>query len=99
MGLPDAAHRPWPLPRRPWVLAMQWHDLLFMYWLVPPVVLHALIPSALEPVTFEAAGATYIYTGEVVRGPGAFFCERAARRCLVPRAGKRAALRRGAIAG
>ena len=23
MDLPNAAHRPWPLPHRPWVLAMQ----------------------------------------------------------------------------
>jgi uncharacterized protein YqjF (DUF2071 family) len=55
MGLPDAAHRPWPLPRRPWVMAMQWHDLLFMHWPVPPAVMHALIPLALALETFDGA--------------------------------------------
>ena len=39
MDIPNATHRPWPLPHRPWVLAMQWHDLLFMHWPVPPAVL------------------------------------------------------------
>ena len=53
MGLPDTAHRPWPLPRRPWVVAMQWHDLLFMHWPVPPAVMHALIPPALALDTFD----------------------------------------------
>jgi uncharacterized protein len=53
MGLPDTTHRPWPLPRRPWVMAMQWHDLLFMHWPVPPVALHALIPPALALETFD----------------------------------------------
>jgi uncharacterized protein len=53
MGLPDAAHRPWPFPRRPWVMAMQWHDLLFMHWPVPPAVMHAWIPSALALDTFD----------------------------------------------
>ena len=31
----ETSHRPWELPRRPWVLAMRWHDLLFMHWSVP----------------------------------------------------------------
>jgi uncharacterized protein len=53
MDLPDAAHRPWPLPTRPWVLAMQWHDLLFMHWPVPAAALRPYIPSALELQTFD----------------------------------------------
>lgn len=55
MGLPDAAHRPWPFPRRPWVMAMQWHDLLFMHWPVSPAVMHALIPPALTLDMFDGA--------------------------------------------
>jgi uncharacterized protein YqjF (DUF2071 family) len=53
MDLSNAAHRPWPLPNRPWVMAMQWHDLLFMHWPVPPAVLRPFIPPALELETFD----------------------------------------------
>ena len=55
MDLPNASHRPWPLPHRPWVMAMQWHDLLFMHWPVPPAVLRPLIPPALALETFDGA--------------------------------------------
>jgi uncharacterized protein len=55
MDISSAAHRPWPLPSRPWVLAMQWHDLLFMHWPVPPAVLRPAIPPALELETFDGA--------------------------------------------
>jgi len=53
MDLSDAAHRPWPLPDRPWVMTMQWHDLLFLHWPVPPAVLRPAIPPALTLETFE----------------------------------------------
>ena len=53
MDLPNMAHRPWPPPTRPWVLAMQWHDLLFLHWPVPPAVLRPAIPPALTLETFE----------------------------------------------
>ncbi len=55
MDLPNASHRPWPLLHRPWVMAMQWHDLLFMHWPVPPAVLRPLIPPALALETFDGA--------------------------------------------
>ena len=55
MDMPSAAHRPWPLPSRPWVLAMQWHDLLFMHWPVSPAVLRPAIPPMLELETFDGA--------------------------------------------
>jgi uncharacterized protein YqjF (DUF2071 family) len=55
MDLPNAAHRPWPLPHRPWVIAMQWHDLLFMHWPVPPGVLRPYIPPTLTLETFDGA--------------------------------------------
>jgi uncharacterized protein len=55
MDIPNATHRPWPLPHRPWVLAMQWHDLLFMHWPVPPAVLRPSIPPVLALETFEGA--------------------------------------------
>jgi uncharacterized protein YqjF (DUF2071 family) len=46
-------HRPWPRPRRPWLLAMQWHDLLFAHWPVHPRRLQPLIPPGLELQTFD----------------------------------------------
>ena len=49
------AHRPWPVPARPWALAMQWHGLLFMHWPVQPAVLRPLIPPPLQIDTFDGA--------------------------------------------
>lgn len=48
-----STHRPWPRPRRPWLLAMQWHELLFAHWPVPAATLRPLIPAPLELQTFE----------------------------------------------
>lgn len=47
------SHRPWALPRQPWVLAMSWHDLAFMHWPLPKAQLHPFIPPGLELDTFE----------------------------------------------
>ncbi|HTQ86865.1 MAG TPA: DUF2071 domain-containing protein [Candidatus Solibacter sp.] len=41
-------HRPWPLPKGPWVMAQRWHELLFAHWVVPASLLRPLIPSRLE---------------------------------------------------
>lgn len=49
----ETAHRPWPLPQRPWVVAMRWHDLLFIHWPMRPQVLRPLIPAVLELDTFD----------------------------------------------
>ena len=38
-ALKSIAHRPWPLPIGPWVMAQTWHDLLFAHWRVAPDVL------------------------------------------------------------
>ena len=46
-------HRPWPLPRRPWVMAQSWHDLLFAHWPVPFSQLRPLVPGALPLDTFH----------------------------------------------
>jgi len=45
--------RQWPPPRRPWVMAQQWHDLLFAHWPMRPDALRSLIPAALDLDTFE----------------------------------------------
>jgi uncharacterized protein YqjF (DUF2071 family) len=51
--LADTSHRPWELPRRPWALAMCWHDLLFMHWPMPWEALRASIPPSLTLDTFD----------------------------------------------
>lgn len=43
----DTAHRPWPLPREPWIMAQRWSDLLFAHWPVPLEVIRPLVPSSL----------------------------------------------------
>lgn len=49
----DAAHRPWPLPSRPWAMTMSWHDLLFAHWPVPADLLRPLVPPVLPLDTFD----------------------------------------------
>ena len=49
----ETTHRPWPLPQRSWVMAMRWHDLLFMHWPLRPEALRPLIPAMLELDTFD----------------------------------------------
>ncbi|MCC6904868.1 MAG: DUF2071 domain-containing protein [Anaerolineae bacterium] len=51
--LPQTAHRPWPLPEKPWAMAQTWSELLFMHWPLKPEVLRPLIPAALTPDTFD----------------------------------------------
>jgi uncharacterized protein len=46
--LEDTAHRPWPLPQRPWIMTQTWHDLLFAHWRVDSRDLAALLPAGLE---------------------------------------------------
>jgi uncharacterized protein len=52
------AHRPWPLPARPWVMAQRWRDLLFAHWPVDPEQLRSRIP---EGVTLDSRdGAAWV---------------------------------------
>lgn len=50
--LKHTEHRPWPLPRGPWIMRQVWHDLLFAHWPVAMEELRALIPAQLEIDTF-----------------------------------------------
>lgn len=40
------AHRPWPPPRKPWVMTQSWHDLLFAHWPVDRDLLRGRIPAS-----------------------------------------------------
>ena len=39
--------RPFPLPKSPWVMRQEWHNLLFAHWPVSPEVLRPLVPKEL----------------------------------------------------
>lgn len=45
-------HRPYPLPRGPWVMRQTWRNLLFAHWPIPPQALAALVPQALPLDTY-----------------------------------------------
>ena len=47
-ALSEVAHRPWPLPTGPWIMAQSWHDLLFAHWPIDAGLLRPLIPAPLE---------------------------------------------------
>jgi uncharacterized protein YqjF (DUF2071 family) len=44
----ETSHRPWPLPRREWVMAQTWDDLLFVHWPVDAEQVRAHVPEELE---------------------------------------------------
>jgi uncharacterized protein YqjF (DUF2071 family) len=48
-------HRPWPLPRGPWIWSQEWRDLLFAHWRFPPERLSALLPPGVEIDLFEGS--------------------------------------------
>jgi uncharacterized protein len=45
--LTQVAHRPWPMPDRPWAMRQTWHDLLFAHWPVDPAAVRPLVPAPL----------------------------------------------------
>jgi uncharacterized protein YqjF (DUF2071 family) len=48
--LDDVAHRPWPVPERPWTMGQTWDELLFAHWRVP---LDSLVPLVSTKVQIE----------------------------------------------
>jgi uncharacterized protein len=46
--LDEVAHRPYPMPARPWVMTQSWHDLLFAHWAVEARVIQAKLPAGLQ---------------------------------------------------
>jgi hypothetical protein len=53
--LEETAHRPWPLPARPWIMTQTWHDLLFAHWRVDQDQLASLMPMGLELDLYDGA--------------------------------------------
>jgi len=70
--LAEQAHRPWPLPDRPWVMAQTWQNLLFAHWPVPAETLRALVPEPLPIDEFDGTAwltiAPFEVTGLRARG-------------------------------
>src|SRR5438034_5652573 len=52
-GGDPSAHRPWPLPRAPWVMAQTWEDLVFLHWPMDPDDLRARLPRGLSLDTYR----------------------------------------------
>lgn len=41
-------HRPFPLPKSPWIMRQEWHDLLFAHWRIAAETIRPLIPAQLD---------------------------------------------------
>lgn len=71
-GLAEQEHRPWPLPRGPWVMGQTWLDLLFAHWAFKPVEIDRLLPSPLRAQVYEGQawlGVTpFVVSGARLRG-------------------------------
>jgi|SRR6516162_2235899 len=57
-SLKSVQHRPWALPEGPWLMAQNWHDLLFAHWEVPVGKMRELVPRGLEIDTFRGRAWT-----------------------------------------
>ena len=53
--LSTTEHRPWPLPKSPWVMTQRWNDLLFAHWPLPAAEITRLIPEGLVVDTFDGS--------------------------------------------
>ncbi|MCU0497149.1 MAG: DUF2071 domain-containing protein [Anaerolineae bacterium] len=60
------AHRPWPMPMRPWVMAQSWCHLLFAHWPLPPHIIARLLPSGLAVDTFDGQAWVGVVPFEIV---------------------------------
>lgn len=49
----DTAHRPWPVPRRPWSNVQSWVDLAFLHWRADADELRRLVGRSVELEVFE----------------------------------------------
>lgn len=49
------AHRPWPMPSRPWLMTQTWTDLLFAHWRVEVDWMRAAVPAAFDLDTFDGS--------------------------------------------
>jgi uncharacterized protein len=65
--LRETAHRPWPLPDRPWLMGQSWIDLAFLHWPVDAEALEQVVPPELRLDTYKGTAWLGI-TPFLVRG-------------------------------
>jgi len=53
--LKEIAHRPYLLPKAPYVMSQAWRNLLFAHWRVDADVVQKMIPEPLEVDTFDGS--------------------------------------------
>ncbi len=56
--LNQTENRQYPLPRKPWVLYQEWHEVLLFHWPVDPELVKELLPDYLELDTIK--GKAYL---------------------------------------
>ena len=70
--LQDIEHRPWPVPKRPWVMGQTWVDLLFAHYRVQVDALEPLVPDGLVAQSHSGSGwlgvTPFVVTGLRARG-------------------------------
>ena len=49
----STAHRPWPMPRAPWLMTQSWHDLLFAHWRVDVSDVRRAVPAPFDLDLFD----------------------------------------------
>ena len=62
-ALDVTSHRPWPIPAGPYVMQMDWEELLFAHWPVPASVLRDRIPRRRKDLHDLAFTADVIFPG------------------------------------
>lgn len=68
-------HRPWPLPREPWLVLQSWRDVLFAHWPVPAERLRPLVPRELVLDLFEGVAFVALTPLRITRLRPRFFPE------------------------
>jgi uncharacterized protein len=59
-------HRPFELPRGPWVMGQTWVDLLFAHWPIPEATLRSVVPAAVPIDTHDGSAWIGITPFEIV---------------------------------
>jgi uncharacterized protein len=82
-SLEELAHRPWPVPRAPWVMGQTWERLLFAHWPVASQALRPHVPERLEIEEFDGSAwiAATPFRIEGLRARGLPALPRASRLC------------------
>jgi uncharacterized protein len=71
-ALAERRHRPWPLPRRAWLMGQTWLDLLFAHWPIPRDEIDRLLPRPLRAQVYDGAAwlsiTPFVVSGLRLRG-------------------------------